>query len=75
MLLRLGFLESQRRRNILGIGRPRPRLRVSESIADDASVRLYRAKSIIRNGLCVVRVGSSACGPLVLDRISWCRHR
>jgi hypothetical protein len=59
MLLRLGFLESERRRNILESGRPRPRLRVSESFADDASIRLERAKSIIRDGLCVVRVGSS----------------
>jgi hypothetical protein len=42
MLLRLAFLESERRRNIL---EPRPRLRVSKSIADDASIRLERAAS------------------------------
>ena len=60
MLLRLVFLESERRRNILESARPRPCLRVSELFADDASIRLERAKSIIRDGLCVVRVGSSA---------------
>ena len=59
MLLRLAFLESERRRNILDRATS-PASTVSEFIADDASVRLDRAKGIIRDGLCMVRVGSTA---------------
>jgi hypothetical protein len=54
-----------------GIGRPRPRFRVSESVADDASVRLDGPRASSATAYAWFVWDRAHSGPLVLDRISW----
>ena len=56
MLLRLAFLESERRAGILELRPTRARARLQESTADDASGFVERAEGVERNGVRLVRL-------------------